>query len=373
MPEHPYKRLGDRAFWSRGVAGTFDAAEVADAPNFRLGGEDRFMSAGSCFAANVRRYLEAWGLTYVLTEQAHPAWPEAGETNYYEAFSARYGNIYTARQMHQLLLRSLDRWRPAEEYWEQDGLFADPLLPGLRNRARSLGELRALTAQHLSRVRLAVERATVLVFTLGLTEAWRSRLDGTVFPAAPGTVAGEFDPDRHEFVNFSLDEVSADLDGVVDTLREINRDIRVVLTVSPVPLVATASGRHVLVATSYSKSLLRLAAEQASRDNPAVSYFPAYEIALGPQWRELPFEDDLRNVREPVVAAIMNGFWATYFDRPLARHETVVQTAVRFDRLVAAAVDAECEEMMADAKLIAARRTDRPRAGRGGGQGATSG
>ena len=61
-----------------------------------------------------------------------------------------------------------------------------------------------------------------MVFTLGLTEAWVSADDGAVFPAAPGTVAGEFDPARHRFVNFTVDEVVADLDGMIEALRAIN-------------------------------------------------------------------------------------------------------------------------------------------------------
>ncbi len=97
------------------------------------------MSAGSCFASNVRRYLEAWGYTYTVTESAHPQWPESKESMYYEAFSARYGNIYTARQMWQLLERATGDWKPADEYWESpDGELIDPYRPGLTHRARSL-------------------------------------------------------------------------------------------------------------------------------------------------------------------------------------------------------------------------------------------
>ena len=107
MADHPYRHAEDRAFWSRSVATGFDAGAVPDEPPFRFISSDRFMSAGSCFAANIRRYLEAWGFEYTVTERAHPLWPEASETAYYEAFSARYGNIYTARQMHQMLQRVL--------------------------------------------------------------------------------------------------------------------------------------------------------------------------------------------------------------------------------------------------------------------------
>lgn len=358
MTADPYKSAPDRAFWSRSVARTFAPATVVDTPPFQLGPEDRFMSAGSCFASNVRRYLESWGYHYVATESTHAQWPESAETLYYDAFSARYGNVYTARQMAQLLERVMGTFRPDEEYWETaDGEFIDPFRPGLAHRAWSVAEFRALTDRHLAAVRRAVEEATVFVFTLGLTEAWRSRSDGAVFPACPGTVSGEFDPDRHEFVNFTVAEITEDLEVMVRHLRTLNPQVRIILTVSPVPLVATATGRHVLSATTYSKSALRVAADQLVQRHPDVLYFPAYEIVVGPQNQETPFESDLRSVREPVVASVMAAFAESLLGAPPSAPVNRPGDPARDDErrtLMANAVEAECEEMMAD------RPSDRP-------------
>ncbi len=321
------------------------------------------MSAGSCFAANVRKYLDAWGLDYVVTERPHPQWPEAAEASFYDAYSARYGNVYTARQMVQLLQRALRDFAPEEDHWvTPDGRFVDPFRPGITHRAYSLPELRALTAQHLRAVKRAVEAATVFVFTLGLTEAWVSASDGAVFPACPGTVAGEYDPERHCFVNFSIGEVTADLDAMIRMLRKINPKIAVIVTVSPVPLVATASGRHVLVATAYSKSVLRVAADDVARRHKDVAYFPAYEMVLGPQHRESPFADDLRTVREPAVAEVMHGFHSAYFDRVDTAPDPVDrQVAYELSDTVAAALTDDCEEMFADERLW---HSERPKAAR---------
>lgn len=358
MPDHPYQHAEDRAFWSRSVAADYQPGAVPDLAPFRLGRGDGFMSAGSCFAANIRRYLDAWSLRYTMTEKTHQQWPESAEVGFYDAYSARYGNIYTARQMVQLLRRALGDLSPREEHWvAPDGRFIDPFRPGLTNRASSLHELRALTSQHLRAVRRAVETSAVFVFTLGLTEAWISAADGAVFPACPGTVAGDFDPDRHRFVNFSCQETSADLDQMIILLRRINPHIQVILTVSPVPLVATASGRHVLAASSYSKSVLRVAADEVVGRHQDVVYFPAYEMVLGPQNRESPFAEDLRSVREPVIATVMSAFRAAFIDPD---EETVEADAaapeVRLTDLVAGALDDECEEMMADERLSQAVR-----------------
>jgi GSCFA family len=362
VTQDPYKSAENRAFWSRSVARDFVPASTVDTTSVRLGRDDRFMSAGSCFASNVRRYLESWGYDYTVTEEVNPQWPESAETLYYEAFSARYGNVYTARQMVQLLERSLGTFHPSEECWETpDGEFIDPYRPGLSHRAWSSAEFRALTAQHLAAVKTAVERSTVLVFTLGLTEAWYSADDGAVFPACPGTVSGEFDPDRHKFVNFTADEVTGDLERMVEILRSINPGIRVVLTVSPVPLVATASGRHVLTATTYSKSVLRVAADQASRSSTDVVYFPAYELVLGSQNTSSPFDSDLRTVREPVISSVMSGFAATLLGETTGPAVVATRpTSAGVRSLIEEAVEAECEEMMADDQLSRPDQGDHP-------------
>jgi hypothetical protein len=85
----------------------------------------------------------------------------------------------------------------------------------------------------------------VLVFTLGLTETWRSMADGAVFPLAPGVAGGEMDFSRYAFVNFQMNDVVADLDRFLTLLQKVNPHARTILTVSPVPLAATYEHQHV--------------------------------------------------------------------------------------------------------------------------------
>jgi hypothetical protein len=225
-----------------------------------------------------------------------------------------------------------------------------------------VAEFRALTKQHLRAVLQAVERSSVFVFTLGLTEAWLSIDDGAVFPACPGTVAGVFSPERHKLRNFGVDEVTADLVRMISLARTVNPELKCILTVSPVPLVATASGRHVLVATTYSKAVLRVAADSVSRMLPDVAYFPAYELVTGPQAAGRAFEPDLRNVSESAVSEVMGAFFATFLtdatesadaDAGVGRGRPTGEglTAAIEDALqeaMASAIRARCEEEMMD-------------------------
>jgi hypothetical protein len=349
---HPYKGAPARSFWSRSISRNWSPTEAVDSidPLIRRG--DKVVSAGSCFASNMVPYLEEAGLTYYRTETAHPAFRSL-EPEYlgYAKFSAAYGNIYTARQLLQLLKRCLGSFSPAEDRWVVEGEIIDSLRPGLKYRARSNREFDLLTAQHLRKTHEAFSNADVFVFTLGLTEAWISRQDGTVFSACPGTVAGSFDPDKHEFKNFTVSDTVADLSEFANLIRDINPGVRIILTVSPVPLVATATGRHVLNASTYSKSVLRAAAGEIVERFSNTTYFPAYEIVTGPQAPEEFFEKDRRNVSETAVGAVMKALLAhcdlgTEVAKPL-EHQSIIagDAASQLSQFIAAS---ECEEAMAD-------------------------
>ena len=88
--------------------------------------------------------------------------------------------------------------------------------------------------------------------------------------------------------------------------------MRVILTVSPVPLVATYEDQHVLVANTFSKSILRVAAERVARTEEQVAYFPSYEIVTSPASGGCYFGDDARSVTEAGVAHVMRVFQRHY-------------------------------------------------------------
>jgi len=311
-PSHPYARLPDTSFWGRAVAGVVpdDLDPVVSVP-FRISASDKVATAGSCFAQHIARHLQNVGFNYFVSEPAHPVLPAAvAEAFGYGMFTARYGNIYTARQLLQLLQRAHGDFVPRENHWaDADGRWRDPFRPRIEPEGfASLRELELDRRQHFDAVRRAVRELDVFVFTLGLTEAWISREDGAVYPLCPGTAGGTFDEQRHGFHNFTAAETVADLLASIDFLRNINPSARVILTVSPVPLVATADRQHVLTATTYSKSVLRVAAEEVSRQREQVAYFPSYEIITGGYSRGRYFAQDLRSVTEEGVTHVMRTF-----------------------------------------------------------------
>lgn len=348
----PYSFFNDEAFWSRSVAKKFDAVKLAHQERPYFTAQDRIMSAGSCFAANIIPHITEAGFNYIYTERRSSLFRVPAENLSYDKFSASYGNIYTTRQLNQLIQQCMGTWFPTEDVWEKNGQFIDPYRPGLRYSARSREEFYLLKRRHLERVKEAFSKATVFVFTLGLTEAWVSNTDGAVFPACPGTVAGDFDKDRHSFKNFSVSEIVADMSEFIKTVRALNPELRIILTVSPVPLVATASGNHVLSATTYSKSALRVAVQDIIQSHDNVTYFPAYEIITGPQAPYSAFEPDRRNVSQEAITVVMDALLKNCenigAEALHSEHESDTSETSRLQQLTRSIMEYECEEAMLD-------------------------
>jgi len=317
MNAHPYRSLPDHAFWRRAVGQVLPSEinPVVAVP-FPLTSDDQIVTAGSCFAQHIGARLQANNFKFLVTEKAHPiASPAVADQFNYGIFSARYGNIYTARQLLQLFNRVYHRFAPREDVWKsEDGRFIDPFRPQIQPGGfLTTREYELDREQHFAAVRQAFEQLDVFVFTLGLTEAWCSAEDGAVYPLCPGVAGGNYDADKYHFQNFNISEVVEDLLSFIDSLRLMNPISRIVLTVSPVPLVATARpDTHVLAATVYSKSVLRVAAEMVAQQRSNVAYFPAYEIIIGRFDAGTYFTEDRRSVTEAGVAHVMRVFFRCF-------------------------------------------------------------
>lgn len=337
----PYADLPEYCFWKAGVARsdplTIDQLYHA---RFRIRPQDWIATAGSCFAQHLAGPLRDNGYR-VMDVEPSPQWldPATRRAHGFDLFSARYGNIYTARQLLQLAREALEDTAPAEPVWQSKGRFYDAQRPGVDpGGLDSAEEVLAIRAAHLEAVRHLFCQMNVLVFTLGLTESWMDTAGTTVFPTAPGTIAGSWDPARYRFHNFSVAEVVADLHAFRSVVQAHNRHFKMILTVSPVPLAATAGRDHVLAATTRSKAVLRAAAAEVAEADEGVDYFPSYEMIATPFSGARFFEPGLREVTAEGVAAVMRIF----FDQhpPLDADGPAVAADLP---------DTECEERLLEA------------------------
>ncbi len=318
---HPYDNLPDRNFW-KSFERDFRSAQMLDIkpPFSELSAKSRIGTAGSCFAQHIARNLKKYGMNFIDVEPA-PSLLGAEQTGRfgYDMYSARYGNIYTSRQLLQLMEEAHGRGvRSPDAIWKRDGRFYDALRTGVEPLGlASEDDVRLSRAEHLKAIKKMFRSIDVFVFTLGLTETWECVETGTVFPVAPGVQGiGSYAPDRVRFLNLSVTDVVQDMSRVMAWLKRINPNLRVLLTVSPVPLAATASDEHALSATFYSKSVLRAAVEQLRAKFDCVEYFPSYEMVTFMSTVRPAFDDNLRNVRPEVVEYVMKNFFNSYFGIP---------------------------------------------------------
>lgn len=310
---NPYRGKPETAFWKRSVAlpPMLQVDPVVRA-KVTIGQNASIATAGSCFAQHIARTLVKQGYGYLVAEK-EPAF-DFCENDNYGTFSARYGNIYTVRQLLQLFYRAYGLFVPASDAWQRaDGRWIDPFRPQIQAGGYgSPQELELDREAHLAAVREMFEICDVFIFTLGLTESWISNVDGAIYPLAPGVVSPNVADESYRFHNFTVAEIEADLREFLDCLRKVNPAVRVILTVSPVPLIATFTDDHVLTATSYSKSVLRVAAGQVAAGHDWVDYFPSYEMITGMHTRGAFYEEDLREVRSEGVAYVMGHFSRHY-------------------------------------------------------------
>ncbi len=305
------------AFWKTGVVQENPyAIEGIYKKKFNIPVNAKIVTAGSCFAQHISRHLKNNGYNVLDVEPPPPGLPENRHQKFgFSMYSARYGNIYTVRQLLQLAQEVSGEWSPKNFIWQKGGKYFDALRPAVEPEGLdSLDEVIEHRQYHLKKVREAFEKLDLFIFTLGLTEMWVDKQSGTVFPTAPGTLIGEFDENLYEFRNSQFVEVIQEFNSFQNVLKTIRggRSFNVLLTVSPVPLTATASGKHALVSNAYSKSTLRSVAGQLSTDQSHIDYFPSYEIVTNPRMHSTSFSENLRTVRNETIDNVMNHFFSEH-------------------------------------------------------------
>lgn len=321
MSSHPYADQPTRAFWSASVGKRHYADLEEMWQPMPLRRSDRVATAGSCFAQHIGNNLARRGAAFMDMEPAPPIFESDADARAwgYGVFSCRYGNVYTTRQLVQLFDEAFGHRTPAERVWQKQGRYFDALRPSVdpagQDSADTVLKLREI---HLAAVRRMFTELDMFVFTLGLTEGWELRKDGTMFPVAPGTIAGTYDAEKYAFRNLRHADIKSDMVEFWNRLKAVNPGARMLLTVSPVPLAATATQNHVLVATTYSKSVLRSVAGELAEDLDDVHYFPSYEIVSSHPARGMFFNPDLRNVNQFGVDYVMQHFFSGDLGREFA-------------------------------------------------------
>jgi hypothetical protein len=288
-----------------------------------IGPETPVGSAGSCFAIEIARELQGRGLNYVRAED-EVAGVAAGvimtgfdADNAQTRFPANWGLMFNAPSFRQLaekafgergLPRLLIPMRATTP--EAPLVYADPFREGVA--FLSPEAYAADHDRHVAACREALLRCKVFVVTLGLNECWEYLPAGVVLSRNPRERS--LLPYLRPRV-LTVEENVADMQRFVDVVRAHNPDFTLIVSVSPVPMIATvrAAEQHVIAANGHAKSVLRAAAERLAETNRDTHYFPGYE--MGTIASKQPWAADQRHFSESAVGRVMDLF-DTMFVRP---------------------------------------------------------
>ncbi len=255
-------------------------------------------SAGSCFAAEIRSILIEEGFNYVTTEPNNLT-------------CAAWGALYNVPSMRQLVekafgLAHTPRLVAVKQHMKSDYTAGFNIVDPFRQNVKfgSLEEYEHNYQRHLDAAREALLKCEVFILTLGMNEIWYLKSDGSILTRMLWDLSPALVDRRVLTVQENLEE----LNRMLEVWRHHNPAIKLIVTVSPVPLHATFQGddTHVIAATCHAKSTLRVAAEEFVRHNRDVFYFPAYETVM--YCTEKPFLADNRHVTPEAVAKVAKLF-----------------------------------------------------------------
>jgi hypothetical protein len=267
----------------------YDSLREAISPQLEglvIGRETPVASIGSCFADEFASCMRDEGFNYVAAEsEVFPA-------------SANWGRVYTIPALRQIVMYSTteDFAMPVER---SDAGWFDPLREPAAGHHATREEAEAAIRAHRVASRNAFAAARVLIITLGQNEAWVERESGLVWARKPEMTGERFEPRLFPFeddVNWLQDSLRR--------LRELNPDLDILLTVSPVAAHATFCGHDAITQSFAGKCVLRAVAERITRTVPRVWYFPSFEMVLA--YNPHTLRADNRHVKRSTVDRIFD-------------------------------------------------------------------
>lgn len=270
-------------------------------PGFALEPGMRIFTIGSCFARNIEAEMGAFMLPTLTFKVPPEEWPHRPN-----GLLNEYNPAAMAQRMR----------------WAATGADTSTMAGTLVGPDDAVDDLLLAVGNPVTRLR-AVERrreidaiyahlpdADALILTLGLVECWEDTEAGCFLNRMPPVPVMRANPGRYRFHRLSPHEGIAHLQPAIGALIDGGLS-RVILTVSPVPLQTTVTGKDCVIANSLSKSALRVVADELVMRFPGkIDYFPSFEMitsaGLG------VFRDDLVHVRPRVVAKVVEHMTGLY-------------------------------------------------------------
>jgi hypothetical protein len=259
---------------------------------------DSIFCIGSCFSQNIGHRLKRLKFDVVINP---------------------FGTLFNPYSIYQGVKRSLDG-PPVrtQEIFNHDGLYHH------FNFHSTLGHIDELTAvqgfnRRMSETQSFLKTCSVCLITLGSASVFRLVRNGEIVANCHKQPDNLFTRDM-----LPVNELTQTLKSLCDLIRDVNSQVKIVMTVSPV--------RHVrdgLVANMHSKSRLLCAVHETCQDVNNCIYFPAFEIMMDDLRDYRFYNQDLVHPNEAAIDYIWDKFGAGFFSTQtrhlIGRLEKVIQ------------------------------------------------
>ncbi len=251
---------------------------------FQIGLKDPILTLGSCFAETMgRKLLE----------------------NKFQVLANPFGTSYHPLAIHKLINYSVFQEYPQPHTYilnQERHLNYDF---HSRFHGSSLGDIQENINTAIASVHYFLKTCKTIIITYGT--AWVYELEDTGVAVAnchkmPAKLFAKRLSKPEELID--------SFNSTRNSLRTLNPNVKILLTVSPV--------RHVkdtLTLNSASKAVLRLVCNELTNIDDGIEYFPAYEIMLDDLRDYRYYKDDLIHPTPLAEEYIWEKFGATYFSR----------------------------------------------------------
>ncbi|HEV7348662.1 GSCFA domain-containing protein [Telluribacter sp.] len=251
---------------------------------WKLSHQSSILTLGSCFAEVLGTQL----LSYKFRVLSNP-----------------FGTVFNPVSVVKLLRMSLREELPLMGHFllNNDGVY---LHHDFHSSlwATDSQSLDVLLRTRMGEVKKFLLRADTLVLTLGTAYVYKSIRTEEYVSNCHKVPSSQF---RKELL--SINEITQELESLLQLLKSHNPALRVVLTVSPV-----RHTRDTLPLNQVSKSILRVACHTLSEAHEQVTYFPSYEIMIDDLRDYRFYEPDLIHPNEVAQDHIFRTFAESYME-----------------------------------------------------------
>ncbi len=279
-------------------------------PEFKFSRSDNVFAIGSCFARGLENALLGDKIKVLSVTDKFDQYPltmkgvtPRGYMNKYNTYSILYEFLWAFEDLNnngQYFIES------------RDGRFLD------LNTNHTLNESDFSTTlekrKKLKETMLQVKDCKLLTITLGMIETWYDTQNRIYLNMTPTPAILEKYPGRFEVRILDFNENLENLERLYALLKKnCSSKLNIVITVSPVPIMATFTKRDIVIANMLTKATLRTVADTWASMHPDVHYFPAYEIVMFSDQKTV-WQKDRRHVKNEMATYIMEVFKKHYLN-----------------------------------------------------------